>query len=503
MRSITSTIVPPVIDVRGAACEVASTGRTGHALLPGRPDMPVLSNQEILPDLGVLPVSDVATQSDNVTRQVLDAVVRAGEPLLIVSAPPGAGKTWLIETLTGVLVYCGLRVGVITPRVSQLDALLERLLANFPALAPIQVLQSAQRPMPPALAKHPGRVSVTTDAGSLHRGCGVVLSTAAKLFDTMGSGSLAGEFDVLICDEAWQIGYNNMAPMLGAARQTVLIGDPGQLPPLVRVPTARFDAAPVRVHRPAPETLLERYPGATHIRLPYSRRLTQGAVDLIQPSFYPALPFRAATEPYERRLALSGRSTRSAVDRAIDHLGEGASIVGLVLPRKASGWAGGVDEEMAGVEAAVVRRLLDRKARSAGNRIMEEDIGCINSRVNEGATLRKHLRARGISTERVRTDTAESWQGLERKAIVTRHPASGLTKLSAFDLETGRFCVMLSRSSVCTILTYREGLEDALAEHSHDCGARELGVEDSDFRSWSTHVALLTALENSGHVIRM
>lgn len=444
---------------------------------------------------------DVERQSDRVTGEVLDSVVRAGQPLVMVSAPPGAGKTWLIETLAAVLVHYGLRVAVVTPRVSQLDALVGRLLTSFPTLAPVQVLQSARRALPSCIEKHAGRVGVTFDAKLLSRGSGVVLATAAKFFSSMGA--LQGEFDVLICDEAWQLSYHALAPLLSAARQTVLIYDSGQLAPLIKAPTSRFEAAPLRVHRPGPETLLQQYPMATQLQLPYSRRLTQGVVDLVQPAFYPMLSFRAATKPPERRLALSGKSTGSAVDRTIDLLADGASIAALVLPG-GSGGGGGVDEEMAQVEASLVRQLLDRKARWVGNRALEErDIGCINTRVNEGATLRKHLRNLGVSTNSVWTDSVEAWQGQERMAILMRHPASGVSKYSSFHLESGRACVMLTRSSLCTIVTYREGIMETLQEHSHDCSARELGQADTLYRGWEAHVAFLGALENSGQIIRM
>ena len=38
-----------------------------------------------------------------------------------------------------------------------------------------------------------------------------------------------------------------------------LIGDPGQIPPVITIPTARWETAPRPPHLPAPEIILERF----------------------------------------------------------------------------------------------------------------------------------------------------------------------------------------------------------------------------------------------------
>ena len=94
---------------------------------------------------------------------------------------------------------------------------------------------------------------------------------------------------------------------------------------------------------------------------------------------------------------------------------------------------------------------------SAGGKQMKlepEDIGlAATHRVMNNAMLQalpKKLRGR------VGVDTPERWQGLERKLMIIVHPLSGVTAPSAFDLETGRLCVMTSRHRAGLVVVARD-----------------------------------------------
>ena len=65
----------------------------------------------------------------------------------------------------------------------------------------------------------------------------------------------------------------------------------------------------------------------------------------------------------------------------------------------------------------------------------------------------------------VRVDTPERWQGLEKKVMIAIHPLSGVTDPSAFELETGRLCVMASRHQSGLILVSRDHVSDTLRRH--------------------------------------
>ena len=56
----------------------------------------------------------------------------------------------------------------------------------------------------------------------------------------------------------------------------------------------------------------------------------------------------------------------------------------------------------------------------------------------------------------IRVNTPERWQGLERKVMIVVHPLAGVARPSAFDLETGRLCVMASRHSCGLIVVSRD-----------------------------------------------
>src|SRR5438093_7249611 len=98
----------------------------------------------------------VEGKSRRATGRVLDSVIRAGQPLVIVDSPPGAGKTTLVETVTATAVqHARLRVAVIAPRAEQIYDILRRVVSNFDQM-PLQILQAAQRELPPGLAGTPG-----------------------------------------------------------------------------------------------------------------------------------------------------------------------------------------------------------------------------------------------------------------------------------------------------------------------------------------------------------
>ena len=125
------------------------------------------------------------------------------------------------------------------------------------------------------------------------------------------------------------------------------------------------------------------------------------------------------------------------------------------------------DVGVARAAAGVVQRLLERQGHirmeNTGERALTpEDIGVaathriMNTRI---------LEALGPLGGRVRVDTPERWQGLERKVMVVVHPLSGVVSPSAFDLSTGRLCVMASRHEVGLVLVSRDHLGETLEDY--------------------------------------
>jgi hypothetical protein len=274
---------------------------------------------------------------------------------------------------------------------------------------------------------------------------------------------------------------------------------------LIRVDTARFESAPTKVHWAVPREVMRRFPGRIPtVKLPASLRLRQDTVDLVGPSFYPDLPFVSGADEEERRLGFGALGIGTAVDQALDLLSSGKSIVALTLPALPLPIGDGLDPDVAALEADVIARLLERGAFTGGDRAITPGlIGCIDAHVASGAAVRQRLRRIGISTDELMVDTPEIWQGGERPIMVVKHPLSGLTTLSAFSLDPGRWCVMLSRHQVACVIVTRDGVGDALASHQHDCAARPMGAANPEWLGWQAHHRLWSEMEQQGRVIRI
>jgi hypothetical protein len=444
----------------------------------------------------------VGTLMEEARRSVLELTIRQGHPIVGVDSPPGAGKTNLVEDVVATAVlHARMRVGVVAPRAEQTYEILRRVAANFP-INGIQVLQSSERQLPPDLAANPQILPPVSRARDLRGGAGVVVGTAAKFLVTQPDLPDRA-FDLLVCDEAYQLPYKDYAPLMALAGHHLLVGDPGQLPPLVQVDTARFEAARSRVHWPVPKEVLRRFPLTPVVGLPASYRLVQDSVSLLQPAFYPDLPFVSAANAAERRIGFAAGGLGSLVDPALDLIEHGASMVALLLPARDVP-PGELDDEVAELAAKVAERILQRRGeRASGAALIAADIGIADAHVASGAAVGCHLRARGISTDELVVQTPELWQGLQRPIMIVKHPLSGHPRLDRFALEPGRWCVMLSRHQSACVIVGRDGIGNAVKRHQHDCAERPLGAEDMEWLGWRAHTRLWSDLSSAGRIIRV
>jgi AAA domain len=444
-------------------------------------------------------VTSVVARDRDVRRRVLETVLLGGYLAVVVDSPPGAGKTHLVETVVAMAAHhLRMRVGVIAPRVEQVHDLVRRLRQSHPFLR-IQLLHASGRPPDLDILADPGVVTVDRPA-NLGRGPGVVVTTAAKLVFSVPDLS-AGQFDLLVCDESYQLPWKDLAPVLHLAHRHLLVGDPGQLRPIVRGDLARYEAARHKMHWAAPRELLRQHPDLPRLALPATWRLPQDTVDLVQPSFYPGLPFASAVAPADRRLGFVAAGIGDPVDAALDQLASGATLVGLLLPARPLE-VEEVDDEVAELAAHVVARLLERAATWVGVRKLTEcDIGYVDAHVASNARTRARLRSAGVGPATM-TTTPEIWQGSQRPVMVAKHTLSGLAHLDGFALDPGRLCVMTSRHQLGVILVGRDGVAGALERHRHDTAERPSGTEDAQWAGWRAHHRLWTALDAMGRLVR-
>lgn len=159
------------------------------------------------------------------------------------------------------------------------------------------------------------------------------------------------------------------------------------------------------------------------------------------------------------------------------------------------------DPELAAHATSIVQRLLHRSARvrlgKVTRELRPEDIGmCATHRVMNSElalSLPSSLR------QAVMVDTPERWQGLERPVMIVVHPLSGVVRPSAFDLETGRLCVMASRHLAGAIILTRDHVTETL-ESSIPSATQPVGRPDVSGRGLFDNLELWSRLRKAGSI---
>jgi hypothetical protein len=430
----------------------------------------------------------IKAEVDERTEQLIRHV-RDEERLAIVQAPPGSGKTHLL--LQGVkTAYEGQqRVAVATQTRSQADDICRRLSERHVPCIRFVAQDGVGTPQPEgvtAIAKHEELPTARC----------IVVGTTAK----WGLIELARPFDVLFVEEAWQLGWADFMLLGQVAERFVLIGDPGQIPPVVSIDASRWETAPRPPHRPAPELVLQEHRrDALSLSLPATRRLPACTADLIRP-FYD-FSFGSWAAPGER-LLIPGRQVRGVYGAVVDLLSKN-SVVGVTVPTPEGGPPLEGDEEVADVAVSIVRTILQSQPECLmdGGRtpLMPEHIGlCATHHVmNAAMGLRLHNKLRKVAI-----DTPERWQGLERRVMVIVHPLSGVVQPSEFDLETGRLCVMASRHQISLVVVTRDHLVDTLDAHMPSA-MQAVGRPDISGRGHHQNTVFWKALLEQNRVVEL
>jgi len=395
----------------------------------------------------------------DLVRERLTSGLLGSERIQVVKAPPGAGKTYLLIQLLTAAHAAGMRCAVGTFTNAQADDICRRLSETSPEVRIVRFAGSS-----PLESDLPNGIEIVTNAGDLPRGPSVVVASTAKW-----AFYEREPFDALLIDEAWQISWSDFLVLLPLSARFVLIGDPGQIPPVVSIATARWETSGNAPHRPVPERLCSGdFADLVLEELPGSRRLPADAVNLVN-AFYD-FEFGAFAKPDERFVRVPGADVADPVGSALARLAE-TSIVGVTLPTPADGPPMELDDDVAELVSTLAQALLDGDAvvsHSAATAkrpvaMTPEDIGIVAT--HRAMNTRMHYRLPKRLQGKVRVETPERWQGLERKVMIAVHPLSGVTEPSAFDLETGRLCVMASRHQAGLLVVSRDHVPRTLAEH--------------------------------------
>lgn len=407
----------------------------------------------------------------------------------VVKAPPGSGKSYnLLESLDGI-VDDGLRIAIAAQTNNQVDDLCIRFAQRYPDVEIVR-FSSKSYDRSPLL---PVNVTIVDSPKELPEEPCIVVSTVAKWCFT----KVTDDFDVLFVDEAWQMTWADFLVIRGIADRYVMIGDPGQIPPTVTIEVDRWEVSPVAPHQPAPDVVLEN-PDlrriATVFEMDTCRRLPKDSVLLVN-NFYDFF-FDAFAEPDERYLrATAPIDTGNRIDRAVSLLETSSTII-YTHPTGPDGAPVETDVELADVVVDLVVRLLALQCvvstkpeeTKSPRPLKPSDIGIVSTHNLMNTAIASVLPTELQGTDGIRVTTPERWQGLERAVMIAVHPLSGVRTPSAFDLETGRLCVMASRHQAACIFVSRDHVGTTLASHLPPAD-QALGRNDIVGKGHAQHVS--------------
>lgn len=365
--------------------------------------------------------------------------VWSGDAAVVIDSPPGAGKTHLITRLAHQLhTRAGMTVAVAAQTRAQSIDVANRTAATG-ARTVLHVDAEKERPR----TLNPD-VSVT-NARHLQPGAGVIVATTARwLWMPLNRST---HFDVLLIDEAYQLTFADLGALGSLADQFVLVGDPGQIAPVVTGATRRWDTSTTGPQIPAPQALIAAHSNdVARLRLPQSWRFGPDTASLLAP-LYPSLPFTSARPPRNLTIARQPLPEYRAT------------------PVPATG--GTADPRVILAATQTVRNLIATATVNTPDEsrpLTPADVAVIAPHVEQAA-----LAAAGLADlPDVFVGTINQAQGLQREAVVAIHPLLGHHVDESFALDPGRLCVALSRhrAHVTVITDERSGdlLSEALRE---------------------------------------
>lgn len=431
----------------------------------------------------VHPAAPAPSAFDDPLAEVL-SLCWEGHPAVVLASPPGGGKSYTLELVASTMVSeLGERVMVATQTNAQAHDLTERFARAYPRLPVYLLARSGTAPdVAPGFRQFPN-VTVVDRPGDLSDEPSVVLATTKK-WEWVGLEKFHA--NLLVVDEAWQMTNADFAMVAPLADRVLLVGDPGQIAPVTTAPLLRWLDQPAGPHRPAPAALLgTRGADVALVRLAQSRRLGPPTVGLVQPSFYPDLPFTSARDA--RHLSGGGLGVEGLSQaREVRLVEVPGTPYGQADPEVAAACAQVVTEAIAG--ASVVHNGLQRPLRPS-------DVGVTCAHVVQVSAIRSAL---GPAYGEVMVDTAERWQGLERELMVVVHPLSGRTELTDFGRDAGRLCVMLSRHRAGCVVVSRGGLRELLSRGAAEATRNVGALAPDGLAGWRAHTGVLDAMEDVG-----
>ena len=407
---------------------------------------------------------------ENITNAILESSITS--PLTITKAPPGAGKSYLVRLAAG-LHGLGMEhsVAIATPTREQGLDLAAGIAQDYPSL---QVVWHA--PHPPV--GHPELTHISTPA-DLPSTPHIAVGTIAK-WGYYNADKHEGEYAMLVVDEAFQVTDAAFTTIAHVATHYFLVGDPGQIAPVVTADMSEWAHLPDAPTLPVPETLLYRRPETPVFELPSTRRFGAASAAMVCENFY---DFSWDSIAPPMGLQVPGSPV-------LDSISSGAGISSLVLP--ADDAVPRNDPELAGAIAAVAHKVLDKGVFTVEGVV--QPVGQVYvSCAHRDQVSAARAACAGLD---VVVDTAERLQGRQAAFTIAWHPASGSHAVTEFQRNTGRLCVMLSRHKAGSMVVMREDTAERLG--SYESPGRSVVGEDGVYRAWQTTKAMTERLLADG-----
>lgn len=422
---------------------------------------------------------DFVSLNAELTRQVVEQLgTRRRHGAVIAEAPPGAGKSTLTASVAKSLLDEDkkLRLAIVTQTNEQADDLVQSIADRHRGVAMTRMVgESGPSGAILALAAA-RRVSVSTRSDdAIALASRVVISTARKWQYERARAQTAGaacRYEIALIDEAYQMRSDQLLGIAGLYETLFCVGDPGQLDPFTIVDDSLWKGLPYSPSRTALGTFRAFHPELEPLRLPTSWRLPPSAAGIVSSAFYPFAAFEAGTTPNDRRLALgpAPRIKRPRVTVDVNAVLERAAATGWGYVELEQKFTARTDMDIAATIAGIVAGLVARGATvvdervSAGRRLEADRIAVIAAHNDQVHAVRFALASAGQDPDAVVVSTANRIQGREYDVVVVWHPLAGRRDATAFHLEAGRMCVMLSRHRQACIVVSRAGAMQLLEE---------------------------------------
>lgn len=473
-------------------------------------------------------ISEASKRSDSLREIVKNHMTSEKQRVVVVSAAPGAGKsTALLNLALVLLAEPGIqRVAIAAQTNNQATDLSIKLCDLAPDPKIVYRFASTKQNPAPNFQGH--WVTNTKDIAEL-TDC-VIIATAAKWGQAVvpGKGQTPFTADFVLVDEAFQMPWSTFMQVSCLGPKFILIGDEGQIDPVVPVDATRWDSSNFPPHWPTPKIVSSKKSilGNRYLseELEYSWRLPFESIKYIQP-FYSqkGLEVKAVASPGGRKVLLDKTELdlNQPVDTALGMMASGEPVLVTVQD---SGTGNPIEADKVVIEAVreTLKRLFDCKAeylREDGKHgpnsglLQVTDVAICTTKRAMNAQIEDAIQdvvrdlpiPNGYENSPNRglmVDTPERLQGLEFKVLLVVHPLSGVEKPGVFDLDTGRLCVMISRHEHGLIIFSRNHIFSTL-ETKIPVALQAPNLEDVAGAGHDLNREFIKMLETNNRIVRI